>query len=173
LTPAHGDTRRRVWLAWSAAALALALGGCRAEHEGGPAPAPAPRFVLPDLDGRTVSLDDLAGRTVVIDFWATWCAPCEKQIPILNAFHRVHAGEEVVVLGIAVDAGGREVVEPFADQHAIEYPVLLGSERLARDYGAPGFPALAVVDAAGALASLHLGVIDPEELEAALAAARQ
>ena len=162
--------RRAARLRWLAAGLAIALlAGCSAEEVA----APAPPFALPDLAGRTVALGDFAGRTLVVDFWATWCAPCEHQIPILNAFHRAHAGPEVAIVGIAVDAGGREVVEPFAKQHGIEYPVLLGSERLAREYGAPGFPALAVVDAAGALDSLHLGVIDPDELEQAVEAARR
>jgi thiol-disulfide isomerase/thioredoxin len=145
--------------------LALAAGCLAEERPGGP----APPFTLSDLDGQELSLADLAGRIVVVDFWATWCEPCKAQIPVLNAFQREHP--EVTVLGVAVDAGGREVVEPFAREHAITYRVLLGSESLARDYGVPGFPALAIVDAAGRLDGLHLGVITPEALEEAVAAA--
>ena len=133
----------------------------------------APAFALTDLQGKTVSLADFAGRTVVIDFWATWCTPCKKQIPVLNAFHESPAGRDVALLGIAVDAGGREVVEPFAREHGIQYPVLLGEESLAFDYGAPGFPALAVVDPQGRIDSLHLGVIGRAALEAAVADAGQ
>jgi thiol-disulfide isomerase/thioredoxin len=150
------------------ALLALAVAGCLAEER---APAgPAPPFALPDLDGREVTLAEHAGRVVVVDFWATWCEPCKHQIPVLNRFQREHP--DVAVLGVAVDAGGREAVAPFAEEHDIQYPVLLGSESLARDYGVPGFPALVVVDAAGLLDSLHLGVITPEELEEAVAQAR-
>lgn len=158
----------RLHRAAAAAALALALGGCLAEpaHEAGP----APPFTLPDLDGRPVALADFAGRVVVVDFWATWCVPCKQQIPVLNQFHRERP--EVAVLGVAVDAGGREVVAPFVAEQHVEYPVLLGSESLARDYGVPGFPALVVVDAAGRLDSLHLGVITPEELDKAVAEAQ-
>ena len=116
-------------------------------------------------------LADFAGRTLVVDFWATWCLPCKQQIPVLNAFAAA-AGPDVAVIGIAVDADGREVVAPFAAEHAIAYPVLLGDESLAFDYGAPGFPALAVVDPHGRIDSLHLGVIDRGALEAAVAAAR-
>jgi len=152
----------------AAALLALGLAGCLAEER--PAAGPAPPFALPDLEGREVSLADLAGRTVVVDFWATWCEPCKQQIPVLNQFHRRHP--EVSVLGVAVDAGGREAVAPFAEEHGIEYPVLMGSESLARDYGVPGFPALVVVDPQGRLDSLHLGVITPEELEEAVSQAR-
>lgn len=133
---------------------------------------PAPPFELPTLDGKTVKLADFAGRVVVIDFWATWCIPCKQQIPVLNAFAASAEGREVTVLGVAVDADGAEVVAPFAAEHHIQYPVLLGDESLAFDYGAPGFPALAVVDAAGRIESLHLGVIDRSALEAAVNAAR-
>jgi thiol-disulfide isomerase/thioredoxin len=109
----------------------------------------------------------------VIDFWATWCAPCRQQIPVLKDYAQAVQGRDIQVLGVAVDAQGREVVQPFVVQHGISYPVLLGSEKLAFDYGAQGYPALAVVDPEGRIRSLHLGVIDRATLEAAVADAQR
>ena len=154
------------------ALLLLGLVACGDAREGtGDRPAPpAPEFRLPDLDGREVSLVSLRGKVVVIDFWATWCTPCVFQIPILNAFHEA-AGDDVAVLGIAVDFDA-EAVEPFAREQDIRYPVLLGGEALAREFGAFGFPTLYVVGPDGRVRWVHTGIVEREELERAVAEAR-
>jgi thiol-disulfide isomerase/thioredoxin len=155
-------------------ALLLLVLACRVENPpgvGGEAGgARAPEFTLPDLLGNENSLADHRGRPVIIDFWATWCAPCVQQIPVLNAFQAAHYGE-VSVLGIAVDSQGIEVVSPFATEHDIQYPVLLGDESLAQEYGAFGFPSLYVIAPDGTIAANHVGVISEEELEEALVTA--
>ena len=155
-------------------ALSLLLLGCRVESlpgvDGERDAVRAPGFTLPDLLGNQVSLADHQGRPVIIDFWATWCAPCVKQIPVLNAFQAVHYGE-VPVFGIAVDSQGIEVVAPFASEHGIEYPVLVGDESLAQQYGAFGFPSLYVIAPDGTIAANHVGVITQQELEEALVTA--
>ncbi len=158
----HSHAARRLLLALAA----LSLSACLADEA--PEGAMAPPFTLPNLAGELVALSDFSGKTVIVDFWATWCIPCKHQIPVLNQFQRNVQGGDVVVIGVAVDVGGRDVVAPFAEEHGIEYEVLLGTESLARDYGIPGFPALVVVDARGGLDSMHLGVIDPEGLAKAV-----
>jgi thiol-disulfide isomerase/thioredoxin len=164
-----------------AAAALLALGllgpacGPQEPSSQGP-PVPAPDFELPGREGQRVALADFRGQTVILDFWATWCAPCVAQIPILNAFHDAHQDRGVVVLGVALDAGGFEAVERFEAEdlggEAIRYPVVLGDESLLQRYGGFGLPTLYVVRPDGTLASSHVGGLTAEELEAALAESR-
>jgi len=127
----------------------------------------APAFDLASLAGPKVSLESLKGRPAVIDFWATWCAPCVRQIPVLNAL-REKRGEDVSVIGISVDADGAEAVALFAEEHGIAYTVLFGDEGLAQAFGARGFPTLFVLDAEGAIREAHVGVASLDELEEAL-----
>ncbi|MEN8160018.1 MAG: TlpA disulfide reductase family protein [Myxococcota bacterium] len=162
--------RRRLGIAVVAALL---LAGCDAAGPAASGPAAAvealaaPGFTLPALAGGDVSLAELRGRPVLIDFWATWCAPCIRQIPVLNAFTEKH-GERIPVLGISVDVDA-DAVAPFAAENDVRYRILLGDEGLARDYGALGFPTLYVVRPDGTVHSSHVGVASPEELEAAVA----
>ena len=127
---------------------------------------PAPDFTLETLDGDEITLSDLRGKPVLVDFWATWCGPCEETIPVLVEFQRKY-GERVRVLGVSVD-WEREAVAPFAREHGMNYPVLFGDEALAMQYGAPGFPTLFVVDAEGQIVEAHVGVITLPELEASV-----
>lgn len=135
----------------------------------------APRFNLERLDGAWLTLESLRGQIVIVDFWATWCLPCKVQIPELNRYIsslNEAAREEVVLLGVSVDVEGRDVVADYVQRVTMSYPVLLGDEALARRYGAPGFPTLAVIDAQGRLASMHVGLIDRAALLRLVDAAR-
>jgi peroxiredoxin len=158
-------TRRSGWLLL---ALCLAFSGCSIQDSGqtrGPA-RPAPDFTLPDVHGTEFSLSDYRGKTVVIDFWATWCLPCLYQIPVLNELWDSHRDSgAIAVVGVAVDVEGAEVVAPWIEEQGVEYQILIGDEGLAREFGAMGFPTIAIVSPDGDIESLHAGVIDLEGLE--------
>ena len=129
---------------------------------------PAPDFTLPDLGGDPVQLSSLRGKTVLLDFWATWCPPCVYQVPELNELWAAHAGaDDLVILGISVDIDGVEVVEPWVREYGVEYTIVMGDEALAREFGALGFPSLVAISPDGFIDSIHAGVIEYDELEAA------
>ena len=158
-------------------ALAVLLAGCGADSgdgsgdAGSKPPVATGDFTLPDLMGNPVSLADFRGKTVILDFWATWCPPCIFQVPELNKFWAAHkdAGD-VMVIGIAVDVEGAEIVSPWAEEQGVAYPLVIGSEEVARDFGAVGFPTLVIVKPDGQIDSLHVGLIESDELEALIAA---
>ncbi len=154
----------------------ISLGGLDPADQPGPdgaAPTEremAPDFTLQRLDGGSVTLSDLRGKTVVIDFWATWCPPCEFQVPELNAFYETHASSGAVeVLGISIDTDGPEVVSEWIAEKRVRYPILLGNEDLARRFGALGFPTLVVVGPDGSIELRHVGLIERADLDAVLA----
>jgi peroxiredoxin len=160
-------------------AVSCALAGCPSEkgHDapgaaaGAQSPRLAPDFTLPDLNGRQVKLSDFRGKLIVIDFWATWCPPCEFQIPVLNSLYDSHHDRDVVILGVSVDTDGPEAVRAYAEKRQVRYEILLGSESLAREFGAPGFPSLIVVGPDGFIRSMHVGLVEQPELLQVLAEA--
>jgi len=160
--------------------LTCALGcGAREGGEGGASASeadsaqpkrPAPSFELESPTGEPITLADQRGKPVVIDFWATWCAPCLLQVPELNAFWKKHRdAADVAVIGVAVDSEGASVVAPWIAEQGVEYTIALGDEALAREFGVMGFPTLAIIDADGNIVSLHVGVTKADELEELLA----
>ncbi len=85
----------------------------------------APSFTLPDLDGRPVRLSDFRGKVVLLNFWATWCAPCLEEMPDMQALWEQRREEGFVILAVAADRGSRGPVAAFTRKLALTFPVLL------------------------------------------------
>ena len=119
----------------------------------------APEFTLKDLNDNTVSLASLRGKVVILDFWATWCGPCRKSMPLLDKFYTDTKPENVVVYGVNVwERGGKtDKVKPFITERGFHFPVLFGTNDLANAYGVQGIPTLVMIDPQGKIAYRHVG----------------
>jgi thiol-disulfide isomerase/thioredoxin len=122
---------------------------------------------LRDLEGNAVRLDRWAGKTVVVNFWATWCAPCREEIPGLITVHREIESKQALVVGVAID--GSSKVAAFAREYAIPYPVLVGGAPVLdvlRVVGNPGgaLPYTVIVAPDGRIVARHLGLLHPADL---------
>ncbi|MDP6977305.1 MAG: TlpA disulfide reductase family protein [Myxococcota bacterium] len=131
---------------------------------------PAPDFALARLgvgsQARPVALADYAGKTVVLDFWATWCVPCEFQVPELNAFYDAHRSDsDVALFGVSVDTASPDIVESWVAEKAVRYPILLDGEATALEYDLEGYPTVVIVRPDGTIDSRHAGLIQQSELE--------
>ncbi len=127
-----------------------------------------PDFELEDISGRTVTADGFDGSIWLVNFWATWCAPCVEEMPMLSDLQERYAGDGLKIVGIALDDPDR--ARAFAQELGIGYTILLGRADAVitgRRYGnATGMlPFSVLVDASGTIRWTHLGALDREDLE--------
>lgn len=114
------------------------------------------RWKLADLDGKPVSLADFKGKVVILDFWATWCAPCRDEIPGFVELQKKFADKGHVVVGISLDQEGAALVQKFVKQHGVTYPVVLGNQEVAAAYdGIDALPTTFIIDREGKVAKGH------------------
>jgi len=178
LAPALGGRAPRIAASLAGAVLAVALvanltwvvrhaDAIRPMRRG----TPAPDFSLPRIDGESgdLALASLRGKVVLLDFWATWCTPCVKMIPLLHALHHEWSPRGVEFLGVDSDGDGAtyEEVRAFVAAHPAPYPTVLDDGRANGLYKVTGLPHMVVVGRDGSIESVFFGTTSKLELEAA------
>ena len=173
------DSKRQLWKRWwLALALVISLGVLAARGHaqvrfaeqapaGGTATTPvgerppAPDFTLSTLSGASLSLAELRGKVVLLNFWATWCVPCRKEMPAIEALYQRYKDRGLEVLAVSLDKGSTSGVESFVKEMGVTYRVALDpSWATARTYGVRGLPATFLIDRAGNVVMRELGERD-------------
>ncbi len=127
-----------------------------------------PDFTLPDLDDRPRSIREWRGQSLIINFWATWCAPCRREMPLLQKLHEQSADGGPSVVGVALD--NKNAARRFVDQIGVTYPILYGEDAGARAADAfgdsfVGLPFSAFIAPGGEILALRAGEVDADDLE--------
>jgi thiol-disulfide isomerase/thioredoxin len=129
-------------------------------------------FTLNDLQGVPVQLSDSAGQIRLIDFWATWCAPCREEVPMLNELQASYGSRGFQILAISDEEA--DVIRDFVEDHEVEYLNLVGTEEVVESFGVLGLPAAYLVDGEGKVVESFLGPkprrVLVEKIESLLAA---
>lgn len=139
--------------------VALDEAGLRAQHMQR-LDEPAPDFVLRDASGTAVHLAALRGRPVIVHFWATWCIPCRKELPTIQALARRLANTDCVFLAVAIDTGAADLRAYAADLGFILPVYRAGDGEISDRYWSWGIPATYLIDRDGAIAGRALGPRD-------------
>jgi cytochrome c biogenesis protein CcmG, thiol:disulfide interchange protein DsbE len=137
--------------------LASALNQARAAPEIGKA---APALVITELNGQTFDLAKLRGKVVLVNYWATWCAPCRKDMPKLDAFYRSHHQQNLEIIGISVDRQG-DLAKVRKVMASLAYPVAILKDITVDGFGPPeGVPITWIIDADGQVRDRMIDVRD-------------
>ncbi|HJY87839.1 MAG TPA: TlpA disulfide reductase family protein [Candidatus Acidoferrales bacterium] len=137
-------------------------------------PATVPPVVLKDLDGHDLTLDQFKGKVVLMNFWATWCEPCRVEIPWMIEFEKKYGPRGFIVLGVAMDDGGKKVVWPFVKNErfdvdgqptAINYPIVLGNDDIADKFGGIiGLPTSVLISRDGKKVRTIIGLVNHDQI---------
>jgi thiol-disulfide isomerase/thioredoxin len=168
-------------------AIPLAVAGCgqgmqrqAAKESGGAVSAAAPEasMQIPTLDGANVSIDQYKGKVVLVNFWATWCAPCRTEIPWLIEFNHKYGPKGFVILGVAMDDEGAKVVQPWVQSQRFDvnghsepmsYQILVGNSKIADKFGGIlGMPTSMLYSRDGKRIKTIVGLIDHDDLSKTL-----
>ena len=158
----------RIQVAAVSSAVLLFLAGCSHPRElkSEAQRQNAPNFTLKDADGNPVHLTDYRGKVVLVNFWATWCGPCEVEIPWFVEFEQKYKNQGFAVLGLSMDDDGWKAVRPYIASHKINYRVMIASEVVSQQFGdIDSLPTSFVLDRQGRIATNHVGLIDKRDYQ--------
>lgn len=142
----------------AATAMAAPLGGLRNGEA-------APGFALPAEGGRQVSLADFRGKVVLINFWATWCGPCRKEMPVLEQLNREFGKRGVALVGVNVEPDSSGVAD-YLKSTPVSFPILFDTEsKVSKLYQVQGMPNTVILDRTGKVRYIHRGYRPGEESE--------
>ncbi len=141
----------------------------------GKLPERLPEIGLPGTDGMEHRLEDWKGKPVLVNFWATWCDPCRREIPLLSSLRHEHAADSLEIVGIAIDYAA--AVRKYATEHGIDYPVLIGDKGGLAAVSAFGMdtvlPFSVFADRKGRVVALKIGELHRDEAELILGRLRE
>jgi cytochrome c biogenesis protein CcmG, thiol:disulfide interchange protein DsbE len=155
-----------VILLWAAPRLLPHLGAVVGVGSG---PQTTPVYHYISLDGEELSSESLRGKVVLVNFWATWCAPCRAEMPLLELMHKRHADAGFLVVGLAVDRVSTAAVSAFVRDRGVTYPnAHVGAEAEQVFGGVRGYPTSFLLDRTGRIRHTVLGPVAPLSLEPAV-----
>jgi len=126
----------------------------------------APDFALQTLDGKTMKLSDLRGKAVLLNFWATWCAPCKIEMPWFVELQKQYGPQGFQIVGVAMDDASNKEISDFAKEMGVNYPVLVGKEAVGDAYGGVQFlPENFYIDRNGKVVDRAFGLKGKGEIE--------
>ena len=148
------------------AALGLAIGLAGLSTAPVHAAIPAPAFAIRTLDGKWVRTSELRGRPIILDFWATWCAPCKSSMPHLSAIQSRYRDRGLVVVGLSMDDVEPQAVRRFADRLGLTFRVALADDQVLDAYGPiRGLPTTIFINRRGEIVRRVVGFLDAETVE--------
>jgi peroxiredoxin len=120
----------------------------------------APEFSLKDASGKPVKLSDFKGKVVLLNFWATWCEPCQIEIPWFIDMQQTYKDRDFAVLGASMDDDGWDSVKPYIEKRKINYRMVIANEQLSASFGGvENLPTTFIIDREGRVANVHVGLV--------------